>query len=294
VWERRSSPTDRDVQGSVFIGTTPQQSVNLSQLAGVEAADQRAPRVDADGRQFLVAYAEQDTPANYDVYADVVWFANQTIGLAGLRTTIDASPGDADVPALTSKHSGGRNSPRFNVSYKSTEAGDADVLAVILDIPIGGPITSICQGRFDLCPCNNGSTSGGGCASSVNPSGGMLIASGNATVADDTFVLHASGLPATTTCLFFQGTAALNGSSGVAFGDGLRCAGGTVIRLSTKTCINGAASYPAMLEPAISVKGELSAASGIRIYQAWYRNAADFCTPSTFNLTNGLRVVWTP
>jgi len=35
-------------------------------------------------------------------------------------------------------------------------------------------------------------------------------------------------------------------------------------------------------------------AGAIRVYQAWYRNAASFCTVSTFNLTNGLEVVWLP
>jgi hypothetical protein len=33
---------------------------------------------------------------------------------------------------------------------------------------------------------------------------------------------------------------------------------------------------------------------GERIYQAWYRNTASFCAPEGFNLTNGLRVLWTP
>jgi hypothetical protein len=31
---------------------------------------------------------------------------------------------------------------------------------------------------------------------------------------------------------------------------------------------------------------------GTRSYQVWYRNAAAFCTPSTFNLTNGTSIVW--
>ena len=31
---------------------------------------------------------------------------------------------------------------------------------------------------------------------------------------------------------------------------------------------------------------------GAAIYQVWYRNAASFCTPSTFNLTNGVLVTW--
>jgi hypothetical protein len=29
-------------------------------------------------------------------------------------------------------------------------------------------------------------------------------------------------------------------------------------------------------------------------YQMWYRNAATYCTPSTFNLTNAVDVVFTP
>ncbi|MEY2806172.1 MAG: hypothetical protein RIR65_589, partial [Planctomycetota bacterium] len=33
---------------------------------------------------------------------------------------------------------------------------------------------------------------------------------------------------------------------------------------------------------------------GTRTYQAWYRNAAAFCTPSGFNLGNGLEIVWAP
>jgi hypothetical protein len=29
-------------------------------------------------------------------------------------------------------------------------------------------------------------------------------------------------------------------------------------------------------------------------YQIWYRNAAAFCTASTFNLSNGTQVTWAP
>jgi hypothetical protein len=34
------------------------------------------------------------------------------------------------------------------------------------------------------------------------------------------------------------------------------------------------------------------AAPGIRTYQVWYRSSVPFCTPSTFNLTNGIQVDW--
>jgi hypothetical protein len=35
-------------------------------------------------------------------------------------------------------------------------------------------------------------------------------------------------------------------------------------------------------------------AGSVRTYQCWYRNAASFCTPSTFNLTNGWQATWAP
>jgi hypothetical protein len=35
-------------------------------------------------------------------------------------------------------------------------------------------------------------------------------------------------------------------------------------------------------------------APGTRYYQTWYRNAAVFCTVSTFNLTNGFQISWLP
>jgi hypothetical protein len=32
----------------------------------------------------------------------------------------------------------------------------------------------------------------------------------------------------------------------------------------------------------------------VRTYQCWYRNAAAFCQPATFNLTNGIQTTWQP
>jgi hypothetical protein len=79
---------------------------------------------------------------------------------------------------------------------------------------------------------------------------------------------------------------------GVVFGDGLRCAAGTITRLATKPVLGGSATYPTGSDPSVSVRGLLPPSGGTRHYQVWYRNAAAFCTPSTFNLTNGLTVTW--
>jgi hypothetical protein len=95
------------------------------------------------------------------------------------------------------------------------------------------------------------------------------------------------------TCLYFQGTIQTNGGLGAVFGDGLRCASGTIIRLGTKLNASGASHYPEPGDQSVSARG-LVTTPGARTYQVWYRNSADFCTPSTFNLSNGVQIDWQP
>ncbi len=160
----------------------------------------------------------------------------------------------------------------------------------------GNPITAFCygDGSRTVCPCGNSGANGHGCANSVAPSGALLQASGNASVSADTLVLSGASMP-NSSALYFQGTAQTNGGLGSVFGDGLRCAEGTVIRLGTKANSSGASQYPAIGDPPISVRGMIPASGGLRTYQGWYRNAdPTFCTSATFNLTNGVQVSWAP
>lgn len=149
------------------------------------------------------------------------------------------------------------------------------------------------------CPCATGGFERG-CANSVVLAGGLLEMVGTASISGDTAILAGAGMP-NSSVLYFQGTAnpstcanppsCTTFTTGVPFGDGLRCVSGTVLRLGTKTNSAGRSSYPAAGDLTISVKG-LIAAPGTRYYQGWYRNAASFCTASTFNLTNGVSVSW--
>jgi hypothetical protein len=149
------------------------------------------------------------------------------------------------------------------------------------------------DGTGTACPCGNSGASGHGCASSVSAAGAQLQGSGNASVSNDTLVLAGSGMP-NSAALYFQGTAQIAGGLGVTFGDGLRCAGGTIVRLGAETNVAGASQYPSGNDQPISVRGQIPLAGSVRTYQAWYRNAASYCTPSTFNLTNGLQLAWVP
>jgi hypothetical protein len=156
-------------------------------------------------------------------------------------------------------------------------------------------ISGFCSGdgTATACPCGNVGATGHGCASSIEPNGALLVGNGNAQVSADTVTLSATGL-SNSTCLFFQGTTQQGGASGVVFGDGLRCAGGSVVRLATLQSSGGAAQLPGTTHPQLSVAGQIPPGGATRTYQVWYRNAAAFCTTSTFNLTNGVLVSWMP
>jgi hypothetical protein len=159
---------------------------------------------------------------------------------------------------------------------------------------VGTQATVYCSGdgAGTACPCGNSGAAGNGCASSVAASGAHLQASGAASVTNDTFVLSGTNMP-NGSALYYQGTQRTAGGAGAVFGDGLRCASGTVIRLGTKTNASGASSYPGAGNTPVSVKG-MDNAGDVRDYQVWYRNATPFCTPSTFNLSNGVEITWMP
>jgi hypothetical protein len=170
---------------------------------------------------------------------------------------------------------------------------------VMRDGVVGGtcppPGVGFCfgDGAGTMCPCGNNSPVGEfvGCIHSLGL-GGKLESAGMASIAADTVVLQGLQMP-NSSALYYQGTSQVALGLGSTFGDGLRCAGGSVIRLGTKSNVAGASQYPVGTDLPISVKG-LNSAGNVRHYQCWYRNAAAFCTSSTFNLSNGLSITWTP
>ncbi len=149
------------------------------------------------------------------------------------------------------------------------------------------------DGSGTACPCGNASAvgAGAGCLSSLG-TGAKLTAAGTPSLSADNIVLAGVGMP-DSSALYFQGTMQVNGGMGAAFGDGLRCAGGSVVRLKPVTNAGGSSHYPAAGDPPVSVRGQI-AAPGTFEYQVWYRNAASFCTSATFNLSNGLSLTWIP
>lgn len=139
------------------------------------------------------------------------------------------------------------------------------------------------------CPCGNSGAPGRGCANSVEVRGARLETIG--TIEPDTLRLLGSGMPPTSFALYTKGDAARFG--GAPFGDGILCLDGNLVRLRTKQNAGGTSSFPESGDPLLSTRGQTPPGSAVEAYyQVCYRNAAAFCTPETFNVTNGVRVVW--
>ena len=164
------------------------------------------------------------------------------------------------------------------------------------DLPMTGVPFCFGDGAPIVCGCGNPGVAGNGCANSVIAAGANLAAAGAASLGADTVGLTASGMSGGT-CIFLQGTTQV---APIAFGDGMRCVGGTLVRLSVKAIVGGAAAFPVAGDPTVSARsaaaGDVIAAGTLRYYQTHYRDAVVFACapPATFNVTNGLSVMWMP
>jgi hypothetical protein len=169
---------------------------------------------------------------------------------------------------------------------------DLDGIADACDLTVSDPFCfgdGLLVDHTTPCPCANNGTTGNGCANSVNPNGANLSTTG--TAAGDDVVLVGSGMPATVSCIYLQG----DGLDDIVFGDGVRCTGGSLLRLRTKANVGGASSFPDSTDTiTLSARGGVTPGSGVRrYYQTYYRNsAALFCPPETFNVTNGWVLDW--
>lgn len=144
------------------------------------------------------------------------------------------------------------------------------------------------------CPCgNDGANSVGGCANSLPGStGAKLTTSGFQ--ATDNVVLRAERMSGQT-CVFFA-TSGPAQTGGAVFGDGITCTGGALIRLATVNYPlgSGTAEFPGPSQTVTlsSRTGTFPGSGAVFQYGCYYRNAASFCTPSTFNTTDTEQIVW--
>ncbi len=154
-------------------------------------------------------------------------------------------------------------------------------------------------GTTIACPCSNPpSGSGRGCDNSSATGGASLAASGNSSLSGDTLLMSLAGLPANDLTVLVQGPSA--STSGVAFGQGVRCVSGHLLRLYTRNSdAAGNLALPGAGDPTISAQssalGDPIAAGSPRFYMAYYRDPTVLgsCAANlTFNAANAVGVTW--
>ncbi len=160
-------------------------------------------------------------------------------------------------------------------------------------------VSSLCFGDGSqpvACPCNNSGLAGRGCDNSAATGGAILTASGS--TSPDAIVFQSSGELSHALTIFLQGNQ-ISGTP-LAFGDGLRCVGGSLKRLYVKSAVNGVATAPVAGDPSVTTQsaalGDPISSGQTRWYQAYYRDAsASFCPApqgSTYNISSALRIQW--
>jgi hypothetical protein len=296
--------TDTDLQLRLMRNDGTVLSTKLfSELEGrVLSGDYGLASIDADGSRFVLAYTLQGATDN--TYVAALGIVGNELVLAEESRALGVSSTDNEENAVAaSRWSSGGAAGRSLCTWTRTPGGSfsGDIQGAFFEPQVGGAVVTFCagDGRGVACPCGNNGSAGFGCGTSVNANGTLLASTGSASTSSDDLVLNLLGAPIGVATLFFQGTTASGGGAGAVFGDGVRCAAGTVIRLGIKTTTNsgffgGVATYPQPGDQAITVRGAVPATGGVRLYQAWFRNSAPYCTASTFNLSNGLRVTWLP
>jgi hypothetical protein len=142
------------------------------------------------------------------------------------------------------------------------------------------------DGALAACPCANFGAPDSGCdnaqgtggvridvvAQATSPNSATLTGTGFSTMGAPTAIVLRSN--------------ALDPSSPVVFGDGLRCINASpLVRLAATVATAGVSTH--------AFGHGAMAGTGSFFYQIWYRNTpAAFCTPESFNLSNGTQLTW--
>jgi Tol biopolymer transport system component len=170
----------------------------------------------------------------------------------------------------------------------------------------GTSFTSLCDpgsGGVIGCPCANpASGPGRGCDNSSATGGAVLTASGATFLSSDSLVFTTSGEKPRALSIVMQGNGSI--ASGVIYGQGVRCLGGTVIRrLFVAQASAGSIRLPdhsageSTVSARSAAKGDVIQSGQSRYYLVYYRDPIVLggCpATSTFNSTQTGQVSWSP
>jgi len=283
----------------ILSGVTERVSVDSAGVEGNEVSI--TPSISADGRfvGFLSNASNLvagDTNTNYDVFVHDRLFGT-TERMSVDSRGVQANDNSGGVVLSPNGRLVGFSSVATNLVSGDTN-GRSDTLLRYRGGP--PPAQAFCfgDGSSGNCPCANNGASGRGCQNSSSTGGAQLTCEGNPSLLADSLSLRSTGQTPVVMSIFLQGNSAIGA---VFYGDGLRCLGGTLLRLFVRSAPpGGAASAPLGLEPSISMRsaalGDVIGVGETRCYQAYYRDPViSFCPGpqgDSWNISSGLAIVW--
>lgn len=263
------------------------------------------PRLSRDGRWMVFASAASDLVAGDTNGLRDEFLRDLATGTTS-RVSLDVSGGQSNGDARSESVSRDGRFTLFSSGATDLVLGDTNgMLDIFLHDASAAGFASTCEpGSTGIiaCPCANPpSGAGRGCDNSSATGGAQLSASGVAYLSSDSLVFTTSGEKPTALSILLQGDGIVVG--GVAFGQGVRCGGGSLKRLYSKNASGGSITAPdsGAGDPSVSVRsaalGTVILAGRTYAYLVYYRDPIVLggCNPaSTFNATQTGVVSWFP
>jgi Tol biopolymer transport system component len=302
-------PGDTNGRYDVFVFDRQNATIRRVSVAsnGAQANnDSSRPSLSADGRYVgfetdAFNLIPGDNNGDRDVY--VVTLGNgevRRVSVSSASIQANGSSSNASINADGRFVAFASGAP--NLVFADTNAV-ADIF--LRDREIGTSFQSLCDpGTAGVipCPCSNPpSGPGAGCNNSSATGGAILSASGGASVGFDSLLFTTSGEKPSALSIVLQGNLLI--APGAVYGQGVRCVGGALKRLYTKSASGGSITAPQLSAGDLSVSAR-SAATGdpilsgeSRWYLVYYRDPTVLggCpSTSTFNATQTGEVIWSP
>jgi hypothetical protein len=292
------APGDTNLTWDVFThdmstGVTTRVSVSSQ---GVQANDiSRRPSISADGR--FVAFESQASNLVPSDTSELRVFLHDSLTGTTTHLCLDSNgvPGNG-VSESSSISADGRYvafaSGSTNLVPNDTN-GFSDVF--LRDRGSVSAFTPLCfgDGTRGTCPCSNAGGSGHGCENSASTGGAVLTSSGIASLSSDSVQLTSSNELPSALSIVLQGNSAITPTN---FGDGLRCAGGSLKRLYVKHAAGGMVTAPEAGDPSISARsaalGDMIPLGATRVYQVYYRDPNLVFCPGGFNVSSAIAIAW--
>jgi Tol biopolymer transport system component len=263
------------------------------------------PSISADGN--FVAFESSATnlvPGDTNGIQDI--FVRDRLHGTTERVSVDSNGIQGNAKSAWPSISGDGRFVAFESEADNLVTGDTNTtLDIFLRDRDTTGFTSLCRPGLDGvigCPCSNPPTNTGrGCNNSAGTTGALLTADGAAYLSADTLVFTTFGEKPTALSVLLQGDALA--STGVVYGQGVRCVGGHLVRLFSRNASSGSVTLPNFAggNPTVSArsaaKGDVIQPGEDRWYLVYYRDPVVLggCPASrTFNATQTGRVSWSP